>query len=126
MGADVGKAVGGHREQSLPRTLGSHRRQGRQPGFEVRPQIARCCLELLTTPLAGLYQAVLAAQEESMLRCPASIVVRPLGVPDHDVGQTDVVALGAVDRLGRQERTSDTSETVPPTDETEASRSRSR
>ena len=38
-----------------------------------------------------------------MLRCPASIVVGPLGVPDHDVGQTDVVALRPADRLRHQD-----------------------
>ena len=61
-----------------------------------------CCLGLLTAPLTGLYQAVLAAQEKSMVRCPASIVVRPLGVPDHDLGQTDVVTSDTVGRLRRK------------------------
>ena len=86
MGTDVRKAVGGHREETFPYTFSSHRCQGRQPVFKVRPQIACCRFGLLMTPLTGLYQAVLAAQEKSMLRCPASIVVRPLGVPDDDVG----------------------------------------
>ena len=67
MGPDVGKAVGGHCEESLPLTLCSHRGQGRQLGVKVRTQIACSCPGVLTTLLAGLYQTVPAAQEKSII-----------------------------------------------------------
>src|SRR5688572_5856525 len=54
-------------------------------------------------PLPWLDQTILAAQEEAMSRCPATIVVGPLGIPEHDVGQTDVIALETPDRFSHQD-----------------------
>ena len=68
----------------------------------------------------GPHQSIAASQQEPMIRRPSRVVVGPLGVPHHDVGEAELTAL--VERRSARSpgRRFGTSEIVPPAAETAA------
>src|SRR5688572_19680047 len=89
----IGQAVRSQRKQALPGCLNLDLSERGKQTLEVSAQLTCRGREHSRARLPWANRTIGAAKQQTVLGCPSRVVIGTIGIPHHDVSETDIPAL---------------------------------